>query len=250
MKKIHYKMQLVITLFLIGLSMPFVVQAQSSCPSFKDDFTDGSGYSDSEFNVEPSAERRAHIQESLSALGYSNSTNENRNLTQNKLLAELSSSGTENNTELTEEEISRLRTLLTLGDEDSSSTVMRSDECSPDPDLPLMRGDNTPLHNAAQWGHVDFAASLIECGASLDIRNSQGWTPLHTASAWGHVNVAELLLSKGANPYIMTTGVFKRETPRDLAANKPYMLQLFDDYEVKDISYCKYLAVCPHRLFH
>ena len=155
MKKIHYKMQLVITLFLLGLSMPCLVQAE----------------------------------------------------------------------------------------------VMESG-CSPYPDLPLMRGDNTPLHDAAKWGHVDFAAFLIDCGASLDIRNSKGWTPLHTASAWGHVNVAALLLSKGANPYIMTTGVFKRETPRDLAANKPYMLQLFDDYEVKDISYCKYLAVCPHRLFH
>ena len=277
MKKIHYKMQLVITLFLIGLSMPFVVQAESTELSSagiekNTALTEEEISSLRELLAELTAEDISRLRESLSFIADSNSMNENhKQVTLTDIF--FSDAGY---TEFSEEErfrlqelfgrfgINVLRRIITVGDEvlrfitdknvimgeNSGSTVMMRAGCSPYPDLPLMRGDNTRLHNAAQWGHVDFAEELIDCGASLDIRNSKGWTPLHTASAWGHVNVAALLLNEGANPY-MTTGFFKRETPRDLAANNPNMLKLFDDYEVRDISYCKYfLAACPHRLFY
>ena len=210
MKKMHYKLQLVVALFLLGLSLPFVAQAQSP---------------------------------------------------------ELSSSGIENNTGLTEEEISRLRELL--------PTELK---CSSNPDSPTDFFGNTPLHDAASSGDLYVATFVIECGANPDYQNDFGWTALHDAAYWGHVDVAELLLDakasldiqtnimdwtalhmaavmgdidmsellldEGADPYT-TAGFFKRKTPRDLAldANEIDMLKLFDDRGIEDLSYVE-------KIFH
>jgi ankyrin repeat protein len=58
---------------------------------------------------------------------------------------------------------------------------------------------NTPLHGAANKGHVDVANMLIAKGANVNVRDQGGATPLHGAANYGHVAVAELLIAKGAD---------------------------------------------------
>ena len=54
----------------------------------------------------------------------------------------------------------------------------------------------TPLMAAAQMGHVDTVAALLEGGAAVDAVGSGGCTALEVAEANGHANVAALLWSK------------------------------------------------------
>ena len=73
----------------------------------------------------------------------------------------------------------------------------------------------TPLHLAAQNGHVPTTARLLDLGAEVDVKveftdddkkfmesankkEDNGATPLMLASRGGHVNTAALLLAKGA----------------------------------------------------
>ena len=59
----------------------------------------------------------------------------------------------------------------------------------------------TPLHMAARRGHLEVAAALLDCGAAVEPRDSQGDTPLRRAVNCGRTNVAALLISRGANPH-------------------------------------------------
>ena len=43
---------------------------------------------------------------------------------------------------------------------------------------------------------------LVEAGANVDVKNSNGKTPLHLACFWGHLGTVKYLVEKGAN---MTT---------------------------------------------
>ncbi|KAI8514015.1 positive regulation of extrinsic apoptotic signaling pathway via death domain receptors protein [Branchiostoma belcheri] len=58
--------------------------------------------------------------------------------------------------------------------------------------------ENTPLHKAASGGHVGVAELLLKAGAQVDSRDEDENTPLHYAASKGHVGVAELLLKAGA----------------------------------------------------
>jgi hypothetical protein len=62
-------------------------------------------------------------------------------------------------------------------------------------------GGRTPLHYAAQWGHLDVVTLLIESGADLTLETDFDHTPLVTAAysreAEG-VDAAKLLLKHGA----------------------------------------------------
>lgn len=55
-----------------------------------------------------------------------------------------------------------------------------------------------PLHYAAQGGHMEMVAFLLEQGAAVDIKNEVNETPLQYAAAFGKKEVVEFLLSKGA----------------------------------------------------
>lgn len=55
----------------------------------------------------------------------------------------------------------------------------------------------TPLHWAAQHGHVEVVQTLIDNGADVNARDVFGRTPLHLAV--GHPRIISLLLDAGAN---------------------------------------------------
>lgn len=60
--------------------------------------------------------------------------------------------------------------------------------------------DETPLHCAARYGKTAVAELLIDAGAKIDARNSNGVTPLHKAAFWGYLELCDLLLERGADP--------------------------------------------------
>ena len=46
---------------------------------------------------------------------------------------------------------------------------------------------NTPLHYAAENGHILSVRILLDAGAKLSAKNDDNDTPMHTASANGHL---------------------------------------------------------------
>ena len=57
----------------------------------------------------------------------------------------------------------------------------------------------SPLHLAAQYGHLEAAEVLLRSGSQRDARTKVEKTPLHVAAQEGHDNIVELLLSNGAD---------------------------------------------------
>eukprot|EP00455_Lapot_gusevi_P019345 TRINITY_DN2072_c0_g1_i7.p1 TRINITY_DN2072_c0_g1~~TRINITY_DN2072_c0_g1_i7.p1 ORF type:complete len:191 (+),score=22.80 TRINITY_DN2072_c0_g1_i7:70-642(+) len=51
----------------------------------------------------------------------------------------------------------------------------------------------TALHKAVESGHVGSVQALLEAGASLAVRDAQGWTPLEWAKQRQFVSLVELL---------------------------------------------------------
>ncbi|XP_055981325.1 ankyrin repeat domain-containing protein 6 isoform X4 [Sorex fumeus] len=60
-------------------------------------------------------------------------------------------------------------------------------------------GDQTALHRAAVVGHTDVVAALIQDGCALDRQDKDGNTALHEASWHGFSQSAKLLVKAGAN---------------------------------------------------
>ena len=63
------------------------------------------------------------------------------------------------------------------------------------------RHGDTPLHDAADRGHLDVVQYLhIKCNCNINtINNHNGATPLHRAAAFGHLNIVQYLLGCGAD---------------------------------------------------
>ncbi len=59
--------------------------------------------------------------------------------------------------------------------------------------------DVTDLHVAAAFGLEWLTEVLLQQGANVDARDSNGRTPLHNAAAGGHLNIIKILFGRGAN---------------------------------------------------
>jgi hypothetical protein len=78
----------------------------------------------------------------------------------------------------------------------------------------------TPLHLAAQHGHLDVVRELLGAGAAVDAR-ACGATPLHRACYSGHLAVAEELVRAGASLRTPdTTGAGREDLPVHKAARQ------------------------------
>jgi hypothetical protein len=76
-----------------------------------------------------------------------------------------------------------------------TALVRASLENNVSPDYQSAHRRLSALHLAASYDHLDICRLLIENGASLNIRDLEGWTPLHCAAAEGHLRVVNYLLS-------------------------------------------------------
>jgi ankyrin repeat protein len=88
----------------------------------------------------------------------------------------------------------QLRAVEALLQHSSSSSSSRALVNAADQD------GQTPLHLAADKGHRQVAACLIEAGADVNARATGQITPLHRAVIKGHWAVVQLLLDAGADP--------------------------------------------------
>ena len=79
---------------------------------------------------------------------------------------------------------------------------------------------STPLHVAAEHGHLAVAQLLIANGAALDARTDAGLRPLHFAAIENDADMTRLLLESGAQPGTRTDS---GHTPLHLAAQKPHL---------------------------
>ncbi|UJR28918.1 hypothetical protein I4U23_010136 [Adineta vaga] len=62
----------------------------------------------------------------------------------------------------------------------------------------------TPLHEAANHGHVDIVRYLLDCKANINVRANNGITTLIDACNSGRLDIIEVLLSYGAKTNIRT----------------------------------------------
>jgi hypothetical protein len=60
-------------------------------------------------------------------------------------------------------------------------------------------GGWTCLMQAAAYGHLDICRLLIDKGAQMEAKDSNGNTPLHFAAANGHLEIVRLLCDRGAD---------------------------------------------------
>lgn len=79
-------------------------------------------------------------------------------------------------------------------------------------------GGYTPLHLAAQNGHVAATSFLLEIGANVDGVGGCGATPLHRASYAGAVSTMQILLEKDGDLLARDTSFGDKMTPLHKAA--------------------------------
>jgi hemoglobin len=79
-------------------------------------------------------------------------------------------------------------------------------------------GQMTPLHMAARRGTIAIAEALLNAGAAVEARDSNGETPLRRAVNCCQSNMVRLLLAHGADPLSRDT---HGRTPLDAARREP-----------------------------
>ena len=68
------------------------------------------------------------------------------------------------------------------------------------------RFGEAPLHWAAEGGHLEAVRFLVQNGAQKDVLDCNGRTPLGFAATRGHVDIARFLVLEGANKEQLVTG--------------------------------------------
>jgi ankyrin repeat protein/L-ascorbate metabolism protein UlaG (beta-lactamase superfamily) len=91
----------------------------------------------------------------------------------------------------------------TKGDLQAVKAAIAADPAVVDAEKPPNK--KTALHYAAQNGHADVVAFLLDKGADVNRPNIAGETPLHYAVGLPDPAVVNLLLARGANPNARTT---------------------------------------------
>ncbi len=76
---------------------------------------------------------------------------------------------------------------------------------------------NCPLHAASAGGHAELVALLLKRGAEANAVQEGGWTALHSAALAGNRAMTEALLASGANREIRAAN---NQTALDLALSK------------------------------
>ncbi|MBZ3872928.1 Protein phosphatase 1 regulatory subunit 16A [Sciurus carolinensis] len=89
----------------------------------------------------------------------------------------------------------------------------------------------TLLHMAAASGFSEAAALLLEHGASLSVKDLDGWEPLHAAAYWGQVHLVELLVANGAN---LNGKSLMDETPLDVCGDEEVRAKLLELKQKQD----------------
>jgi len=54
----------------------------------------------------------------------------------------------------------------------------------------------TPLHWAAQNGHLSVVDYLVNNKADINSKSEENWTPLHIAARNGYIHVVKYLVNK------------------------------------------------------
>ena len=90
----------------------------------------------------------------------------------------------------------RLRFEIRMNNSDGVENLLRKPL---NPDHDSSQDPQTALHMAAECGHVECVALLLEAGADKDLANFEGKTALHLAAQRGFSEVVKLLLEAGAD---------------------------------------------------
>lgn len=74
---------------------------------------------------------------------------------------------------------------------------------------------NTPLHYAAENGHLLGVRILLDAGAKLSARNDEEDTPVHTAAENGHLQSVTNNMLASCDKIIINTRVIDKMIERD-----------------------------------
>jgi hypothetical protein len=87
------------------------------------------------------------------------------------------------------------------------------------------QADITDLHMSVIQGKAEAVAKLLDGGAEVNAKSSDGTTPLHLAAVFGRLKCAQLLLARGAD---LSAQSDSGDTPLALAAQaaQPMILEL------------------------
>ena len=66
-------------------------------------------------------------------------------------------------------------------------------------DKKYVQENTTPLHIAANSGHLNIVSLLVREGATINMRDSFGYTPLHFAAKRGYLDIVKFLVENGAD---------------------------------------------------
>ena len=122
-----------------------------------------------------------------------------------------------------------LHEAVTLGNVKEATRLIDSDTDVNELDI----NDLTPLHIAAEWGHIKIVYLLLSKGANINAQNKTTRnTPLHFAAIWNNIEIARMLLNNGAN---VNTLNIDDETPLDFAIifNKEKTAKLLIEHGAK-----------------